>query len=98
MSHATQVKRTSRREEWAQVGGGEGRRLLGELDWVRWHLDRLAAARLGGRLDPALEHEYERLCQRERELMEARVLRHEDGYREIDLREPHGSESPHTSA
>lgn len=42
-----------------------------ELDWVRWQLERLAAARLGGHLYRRLEEEYERLCRRERALMQA---------------------------
>ena len=51
--------------------GEKGGVMLGELDWVRWQLDRLAAARLTGTLDPDLEDEYERLCRRERALMQA---------------------------
>lgn len=50
---------------------GRGLEMLGELEWVRWQLDRLAAARLSGGLDPDLEIEYERLCRRERVLMQA---------------------------
>ena len=45
--------------------------MLSELDRVRWQLDRLAAARLTGTLDAELENEYERLCRRERSLMQA---------------------------
>ena len=81
--------------------------MLGELEWIRWQLDRLAAARLGGRLDPAREDEYERLCERERELMQTRAPEHEREYSpatpgaagdEIDLREHRATESPHRSA
>ena len=41
-----------------------------ELAWVRWQLDRLAAARLTG-AERELEDGYERLCRRERMLMQA---------------------------
>jgi hypothetical protein len=46
-------------------------RMPDELDWVRWQLDRLAAARLLGGLAPPLAAEYERLVRREWRLIQA---------------------------
>ena len=45
--------------------------MLGELEWIRWKLDRLAAARLLGGLSAQLENEYDELSCRERQLMQA---------------------------
>ena len=58
--------------------------MLEELDWVRWQLDRIAAARLGARLDPALEKEYDRLCHRERELILTRDVDVDSGLTDWD--------------
>ena len=43
---------------------------MDELELVRRQLDRLAMTRLTTRLDGELEAEYERLSERERELMQ----------------------------
>jgi len=40
-----------------------------DLDWVRWRLDRLAAARLLGPLPPDMENDYAFLALIERQLM-----------------------------
>jgi hypothetical protein len=45
-----------------------------ELEMIRRELDRLAMTRLTTRLDSRLEAEYERLAERERELMELRSV------------------------
>ena len=42
------------------------------MGWVRRQLDRLASTRLTTRLTGELADEYERLAQRERELIEVR--------------------------
>ena len=51
---------------------GEGDSAVDELELVRRQLDRLAMTRLTTRLDGELEAEYERLAERERELMQSR--------------------------
>ena len=49
--------------------GSEKRCDVDELDWIRWQLDRLAAARLLGPLAPEAEAEYEFLSLVEHDLM-----------------------------
>jgi hypothetical protein len=46
--------------------------MVDELELVRRQLDRLAMTRLTIRLDPELEAQYERLAERERELIAER--------------------------